>query len=94
MDTGHIGIYVSGKCQEIFAPKIAGWLNERDADKKKSVHSSKPAAGKKAAPKKAAKTAPGKKVKAAAKKATKTAPGKKVKTAPGKAAKAAPKQAD
>jgi len=29
-DTGHIGIYVSSKCQKEFAPKIARWLGERD----------------------------------------------------------------
>jgi polyhydroxyalkanoate synthase subunit PhaC len=28
--TGHIGIYVSSKFQEAFAPKIASWLKERD----------------------------------------------------------------
>ncbi len=30
MNTGHIGIYVSSKCQREFAPKIAQWLMERD----------------------------------------------------------------
>ena len=30
LDTGHIGIYVSSKCQREFAPKIARWLKERD----------------------------------------------------------------
>lgn len=30
LKTGHIGIYVSSKCQEAFAPKIASWLKERD----------------------------------------------------------------
>ena len=30
LNTGHIGIYVSSKCQEAFAPKIAAWLMERD----------------------------------------------------------------
>ncbi len=29
-DTGHIGIYVSSKCQREFAPKIADWLLQRD----------------------------------------------------------------
>ncbi|MGB3211019.1 MAG: class III poly(R)-hydroxyalkanoic acid synthase subunit PhaC [Desulforhopalus sp.] len=29
-DTGHIGIYVSSKCQREFAPKIADWLRQRD----------------------------------------------------------------
>ena len=32
LDTGHIGIYVSSKCQKEFAPKIAVWLKERDTD--------------------------------------------------------------
>ena len=30
LDTGHIGIYVSSKCQKEFAPSIAQWLKERD----------------------------------------------------------------
>jgi polyhydroxyalkanoate synthase len=30
LNTGHIGIYVSSKCQKEFAPKIAGWLKDRD----------------------------------------------------------------
>jgi len=30
LDTGHIGIYVSTKCQREFVPKILGWLKERD----------------------------------------------------------------
>ncbi len=30
LNTGHIGIYVSSKCQREFAPKIASWLGERD----------------------------------------------------------------
>lgn len=30
LDTGHIGIYVSSKCQREFAPKIAAWLRARD----------------------------------------------------------------
>ena len=30
LDTGHIGIYVSSKCQRDFAHKIAKWLMERD----------------------------------------------------------------
>jgi polyhydroxyalkanoate synthase subunit PhaC len=30
LDTGHIGIYVSSKSQEGFAPKIIRWLKERD----------------------------------------------------------------
>jgi len=31
LETGHIGIYVSSKCQKEFAPKIAAWLKDRDA---------------------------------------------------------------
>lgn len=30
LNTGHIGIYVSSKCQREFAPKITQWLMERD----------------------------------------------------------------
>lgn len=30
LNTGHIGIYVSSKCQAEFAPRIAAWLKERD----------------------------------------------------------------
>jgi len=37
LDTGHIGIYVSSKCQREFAPKIAAWLEKRDKDEKKSL---------------------------------------------------------
>jgi len=35
LDTGHIGIYVSSKCQKEFAPKIASWLMQRDKPKRK-----------------------------------------------------------
>ena len=35
LDTGHIGIYVSSRCQKEFAPRISRWLKERDEDKKK-----------------------------------------------------------
>jgi polyhydroxyalkanoate synthase len=45
LDTGHIGIYVSSKCQREFAPKIAGWLKERDGEKEKKPRK-KPAAAK------------------------------------------------
>ncbi len=31
LDTGHIGIYVSSKCQRELTPRIVGWLKERDA---------------------------------------------------------------
>jgi polyhydroxyalkanoate synthase len=30
LETGHIGIYVSSKCQREFAPRIAAWLAKRD----------------------------------------------------------------
>jgi polyhydroxyalkanoate synthase len=30
LDTGHIGIYVSSRCQQELVPKIARWLQERD----------------------------------------------------------------
>jgi len=56
MDTGHIGIYVSSKCQREFAPRIAGWLMERDAEGKKRPKrkpvAAKAAAGKTGAPSK------------------------------------------
>ncbi len=32
LDTGHIGIYVSSKCQREFAPKIVQWLREREGE--------------------------------------------------------------
>jgi polyhydroxyalkanoate synthase len=35
IETGHIGIYVSGKCQKELAPKIARWLKERDGVERK-----------------------------------------------------------
>lgn len=47
LDTGHIGIYVSGKCQEAFSPKIVSWLKERDEPKQKPLPPSKPATTKK-----------------------------------------------
>ena len=50
LDTGHIGIYVSSKCQNDFAPAIVEWLKERDP-----VQSAKPIAMEK-------KTRPSKKV--------------------------------
>ena len=45
LDTGHIGIYVSSKCQKEFAPKIARWLKERDGEMKKDIRK-KPSSGK------------------------------------------------
>jgi polyhydroxyalkanoate synthase len=41
--TGHIGIYVSGKCQREFAPKIAAWLAARDAQRKRPQRAPKKA---------------------------------------------------
>jgi polyhydroxyalkanoate synthase len=35
IETGHIGIYVSGKCQKELAPKIARWLKEREGVERK-----------------------------------------------------------
>ena len=32
LETGHIGIYVSGKCRKEFAPNIYRWLKERDEE--------------------------------------------------------------
>jgi len=55
LDTGHIGIYVSSKCQKEFTPRIARWLKERDEDKRK--HKTKKATPKKRAPKKTPKKA-------------------------------------
>ena len=36
LDTGHIGIYVSSKCQRDFAPKIVDWINTRDKKESKT----------------------------------------------------------
>ncbi len=42
LDTGHIGIYVSSKCQKAFAPKIAEWLTEKNQEtNKKKVNKAK-----------------------------------------------------
>ncbi len=43
LDTGHIGIYVSGKCQKEFAPRIVKWLRQRDGDKEAAQSLSPPA---------------------------------------------------
>jgi polyhydroxyalkanoate synthase len=37
LNTGHIGIYVSSKCQKEFAPKISQWLKQRENDEKIEV---------------------------------------------------------
>ena len=44
LKTGHIGIYVSGRYQKEFAPKIVQWLTERE---KPAVKKQKPASSKK-----------------------------------------------
>ena len=41
LKTGHIGIYVSSKCQREFAPKIAAWLKEREKPAKKKKATTK-----------------------------------------------------
>jgi polyhydroxyalkanoate synthase len=56
LDTGHIGIYVSSKCQKEFAPRIARWLREKDEDKK--TLETKKAGPKKRAVKRTPKTIP------------------------------------
>ncbi|MCP4343312.1 MAG: class III poly(R)-hydroxyalkanoic acid synthase subunit PhaC [Desulfobulbaceae bacterium] len=40
LKTGHIGIYVSSKCQREFVPKITQWLLERDKSPAKSPRTS------------------------------------------------------
>ena len=37
LDTGHIGIYVSSKCQKELSPKIGRWLQERDQISKEAA---------------------------------------------------------
>lgn len=52
LETGHIGIYVSSKCQKLFAPKISEWLFEKSGPD--TVPRKQGAPRKKAAPKKPA----------------------------------------
>jgi len=42
LNTGHIGIYVSSKCQKEFTPKIAKWLKEREGEDKNETETKKP----------------------------------------------------
>jgi polyhydroxyalkanoate synthase subunit PhaC len=42
IDTGHIGIYVSSKAQQEFAPRIVRWLKERDQEEQASVGRKRP----------------------------------------------------
>jgi polyhydroxyalkanoate synthase subunit PhaC len=54
LDTGHIGIYVSSKCQKEFVPRISRWLKQRTTDNKKrktKTPSRKKRVAKKTAPK-------------------------------------------
>ena len=55
LQTGHIGIYVSSKFQKEFAPKIAGWLKEREHEEPKR-QAQKRSSKRKPAKKKVAKT--------------------------------------
>jgi polyhydroxyalkanoate synthase len=55
LQTGHIGIYVSSKFQKEFAPKIAGWLKEREPEEPKRQAQKRPSR-RKPAKKKEAKT--------------------------------------
>lgn len=66
LDTGHIGIYVSGKSQKEFTPKIAQWLGERDELPKPATQKARRTR------KKSTKTSAGKTRKAADKTQTKT----------------------
>lgn len=50
LETGHIGIYVSSKCQQQFVPLISGWLKQRDTPISKTTTAT--ASGKKTAGKK------------------------------------------
>jgi polyhydroxyalkanoate synthase len=43
LDTGHIGIYVSSKCQRELGPKIARWLKEREVEGQTRAGASRPA---------------------------------------------------
>ena len=54
LQTGHIGIYVSSKFQKEFAPKIAGWLKEREPEEPQD-HAQKKSSRRKPAKKKVAK---------------------------------------
>ena len=47
LKTGHIGIYVSSRCQKEFTPKIIGWLLERDGRRRPQA---RPTARKKTVP--------------------------------------------
>ncbi len=46
LDTGHIGIYVSSKCQKAFAPKIVEWFQERETPPRVKTKSKKRPAAK------------------------------------------------
>ncbi len=44
LDTGHVGIYVSSRCQEELVPKMAGWLKDRDHPRRDGASSPEKAA--------------------------------------------------
>jgi polyhydroxyalkanoate synthase subunit PhaC len=50
MDTGHIGIFVSGKTQKELVPKIVGFLEKRDAPRKAPARKREGTGAKKVAP--------------------------------------------
>ena len=50
METGHIGIFVSGKTQKELVPKIVGFLEKRDAPRKAPARKREGTSAKKAAP--------------------------------------------
>jgi polyhydroxyalkanoate synthase subunit PhaC len=86
LDTGHIGIYVSSKCQKLFAPKIESWLRQREGipgkyprARKAAAATSGTAASRKSAAKSEAGTAP--KTKPATRRKTATAKAKTASTA-------------
>jgi polyhydroxyalkanoate synthase len=50
LNTGHIGIDVSSKCQQEFAPKISQWLQDRDKQPVAKKRSSSAASRSKTSP--------------------------------------------
>ncbi len=47
LNTGHIGIYVSSRCQKEFAPKIVQWLKQREGEPVKAEPSTRRTEGSK-----------------------------------------------
>ena len=62
LDTGHIGIYVSSKCQKEFVPRISQWLKQKTTDNKKR-RTKTPSLKKRVAKKTAARSKPALKAK-------------------------------